>query len=119
VLTPKQSDAVASSLTMGKEGNGNQMLRCPACGELSISPKARARLLWHIQCPACKSYLRLKWGRLLLFGYFAAVALLVVGTFVKIPGFHGFPGAIVIIWSVCLALLFQAINRRLTLEPER
>lgn len=95
------------------------MLQCPSCGVLSISLKARKNLLWHIQCPACKSYLRLKWGRLLLIGYLAAMALLVFGAFVKVPGLHNFPGAIVITWSVCLALSFQAINRRLPLEPQR
>jgi hypothetical protein len=43
------------------------------------------------------------------------MALLVVGAFVKIPGFHNFPAAVVISSSFCLALSFQAINRRLPL----
>lgn len=94
------------------------MLQCPSCGALSISQKARTNLLWHIQCHACKSYLRLKWGRLLLFGYLTAMALLVVGAFVKISGFHNFPAAVVISSSFCLALSFQAINRRLPLIPK-
>jgi hypothetical protein len=95
------------------------MLPCPSCGALSISPQARKNLLWHIQCHACKDHLRLKWGRSLWFGYLAAVALLVAGAFVKIPGFHGFAAAMVITWSLCLAISFQAINRRLPLEPSR
>jgi predicted RNA-binding Zn-ribbon protein involved in translation (DUF1610 family) len=118
VLTPKQANAVASSLLMRGERDRKQMLQCPSCGEFSISQKARQRLLWHIQCPACESYLRLKWGRLLLLGYLAAMALIIVGAFVKVPGQHNFLGGIVGIWSVCLALLFQAINRRLPLEPK-
>jgi len=95
------------------------MLQCPSCGAISISLKARRNLLWHIQCHACKSYLRLKLGRLLLLVYLAAMALLVAGAFVKIPGFHNFSGAVVIIWSFCFASSFQAINRRLPLVPER
>jgi uncharacterized C2H2 Zn-finger protein len=119
MLTPKQSDAVASSLLMMREQDKKQMLRCPSCGAMSISPKARKNLLWHIQCQACKSYLRLKWGLLLLLGYLAAIVLLAVGAFIKIPGFHNFPAAMVVTWSLCLAISFQAINRRLPLEPKR
>jgi hypothetical protein len=95
------------------------MLQCPSCGALSISLKSREKLLWHIQCPACKNYLGLRWGRLLLFGYLAAMALLVVGAFVNIAGLRHLPGAFVITGSVCLAFSFQAINRRLPLQPKR
>jgi hypothetical protein len=119
VLTPKQSDAAAASLLMMREQHKKQMLQCPSCGAMSISLKARKNLLWHTQCQACKSYLRLKGGRLLLLGYLAAMAALVVGAFIKIPGFHHFPGAVVITWSLCLAISYQAINRRLPLEPKR
>jgi len=118
MLNPKQSDAVASSLLMKVERDKKQMLQCPSCGAISISLKERKNLLWHIQCHACKSDLRLKWGRLLLLGYLAVMALLVVGAFLKIPGLHHLPGAVVIILSPCLAISFQAINRRLPLEPE-
>jgi hypothetical protein len=119
MLTPKQSDAVASSLLMKGTRDKKQMLQCPSCGAISISLKERKNLLWHIRCHACRSYLRLKWGRLLLLGYLAVIALLVVGAFIKIPGFHNLPGVIVIILSPCLAISFQAINRRLQLEPGR
>jgi hypothetical protein len=98
MLTPKQSDAVASS---------------------SIPLKDRKNLLWHIQCHACKSYLRLKWGRLLLLSCLAALALLAGSAFIKIPGFHNLPAALVVIFSSCLAISFQAINRRLPLERNR
>jgi hypothetical protein len=119
VLTPKQADAVASSLLMSRKQEKNQMLQCPSCGAISISLKARKNLLRHSQCHACKSYVRLKWGRLLLAGYLAAMILLAAGAFIKIPGFHNFPGAMVVTWSLCLAISFQAISRRLPLEPER
>lgn len=119
MLTPKQSDAVASSLLMRRQQDKKQMLQCPSCGAMSISPRARKNLLWHIQCHECNSNLRLKWGRSLLLGYLAAIGLLAVGAFIKIPGFHNFPGAVVVTWSLCLAVSFQAISRRLPLEPER
>jgi hypothetical protein len=96
------------------------MLQCPSYGAISISPKARKRLhlLWHMQCQACKIHLRLKWGRLLFLGYLAALALLVVGALVKIPGFHNFPAVVIITWGICLAASLHAINRRLPLEPK-
>ncbi len=119
MLTPKQSDAVASSLLMRRQQDKKQMLQCPSCGAMSISPRARKNLLWHIQCHECNSNLRLKWGRSLLLGYLAAIGLLAVGAFIKVPGFHNFPGAVVVTWSLCLAVSFQAISRRLPLEPER
>lgn len=119
MLTPKQTDAVASSLLMTRKQEKNQMLQCPSCGALSISSKARKNVLWHIQCHECKSHVRLKWGRLLLSGYLAAMILLAVGAFIKIPGFHNFPAAMVVTWSLCLAISFQAISRRLPLESKR
>jgi hypothetical protein len=119
VLTPKQSDAVASSLLMRREQDKKQMLQCPSCGAMSISPMARKNLLRRIQCDECKSYLRVKRGRSLLVGYLVAMGLLAVGAFIKIPGFHNFPAAVVVTWSLCLAVSFQAISRRLPLEPTR
>jgi hypothetical protein len=49
----------------------------------------------------------------------AAMILLAVGAFIKIPGFHNFPAALVVTWSLCLAISFQAISRRLPLESKR
>ena len=119
MLTPKQSDAVASSLLMRREQDKKQMLQCPSCGALSIPLRARKNLLRRVQCLECRSYLRLKWGRSLMLGYLAAIGVLAVGAFIRIPGFHNFPGALVVTWSLCLAVSFQAISRRLPLEPTR
>lgn len=116
MLTPKQTDAVASALLPAVTRNQKPVLQCPSCGAPSISPEARRRLLWQIQCPACESHLRLKWGRSLLLGYLAAVALLVVAVFVTIHGRRAFPGAIGVMWSICISVAFTNIRSRLPLE---
>jgi predicted RNA-binding Zn-ribbon protein involved in translation (DUF1610 family) len=119
MFTPKQANSVASSLLMRAEQDRAQMLKCPSCGALSISLKARRKLspLWKMQCPACEFYVRLKWGRLLSIGCLAILALLYVVAFVKIPEFHSLPAVVVLTWSFLVVALFHTLVGRLPLEP--
>ena len=54
MLTPRQADAVASSLLTKAERDRKPTLQCPSCGALSLSLKARRKLhpFWDMQCQA-------------------------------------------------------------------
>jgi hypothetical protein len=97
-----------------------QKLTCPACGAASISPRHRQKLapFWHLQCIACQVYLRLKWGRLLALIWLAALLLVAAGVFVGIPGFHKLPTGLLGAWTLGLAASFNAMLRRLPLQPK-
>jgi hypothetical protein len=86
---------------------------------MSISRKARGKLhpFGHVECPACEAHLRLKWGRTVLSGYLALLALLAVGALVEFPGFHHLP-AVAVIWIFCVGASFPNLIRRLPLEPK-
>lgn len=95
------------------------LLECPSCGARSVPQQAREKLIpfLHTKCPKCQVSLRLRWGRSLLLGFIAVLALLAVAGLVKIPGFHNLPAVLVIILDLCLVAAFHAIKKRLPLEP--